>query len=187
MVGSDELFMEQRETEQGLSVTEKLGLFQTNKSDRSIMVGQIMDAIEGGGIDPLLVHVQIKCMEEMIFQLTSTDEKKNKDGYHVAVKYKKAILEAAQKYAEKSFSFMNAKIEQKEVGTKYDWSKCEDPVLTGLLDKQVVIDAEVKKRQEFLKTVSPKGMVVTDEDTGETFKVYPPSKSSTTSIAVSLR
>lgn len=184
---TDNIFGEQEQTAIVLSATEKLQLFQTNKLERSQLVGELMTAIEAGEIDPLKVHIQFKCMEELIFQLTSTDEKKNKDGYEIAKKYKKALQDAAEKYGQKSFQFLNAKIEIKEVGTKYDWSKCEDHVLAGLLEMQAQIDKDVKARQDMLKTVSEKGLIITDEETGDTCKVYPPAKSSTTSIAVSLK
>lgn len=78
------------------------------------------------------------------------------------------------------------KIELAEVGTKYDYSKCEDLTLTDLELKLSGIEKKVKQRQEFLKTVPVEGLVVTDEQTGETFKVYPPSKTSTSSYKITL-
>jgi len=96
-------------------------------------------------------------------------------------------LESAENVGQKSFQFHNAKFEIKETGVKYDFSKCEDEVLTRLYSQQSELDAKVKSRESMLKTVPAKGMIITDEETGETFTVYPPAKSSTTSVAVTLK
>lgn len=172
-----------------LTATDKLQLFQTNKNERSQLVGELMTAIEQGDIDPLKVHIQFKCMEELIFQLTSTDEKKNKEGFEIAKKYKKYLQEAAEKFAEgqKSFSFLNAKVEIKEVGVKYDYSNCGDSEMDFLLIQQQVIDEKVKARAKFLQTLPEKGLDIFNPDGGEVMKVYRPAKTSTTSIAVSLK
>jgi hypothetical protein len=45
----------------------------------------------------------------------------------------------------------------------------------------------LKERQDFLKVVPVAGVLFTDEITGETYKIYPPSKTSTTSVAVTLK
>ena len=63
----------------------------------------------------------------------------------------------------------------------------EDPLLSRLYTQQSELDGKVKDRESMLKTVPQKGMIVTDEETGETFTVYPPSKSSTTNVSVTLK
>jgi len=160
---------------QELTKPELLKLFQTDKAEREAFVSELINNINDGGLNPLEVHLQIKCMEDIVKLTTSNTN------------YKKAIADAAESYGQKTFQFHNSKMEIKEVGVKYDFSQCADPVLDGLLSTQAHIDKEVKQRQDMLKTVPQKGMIVTDELTGETFTVYPPSKSSTTSIAVTLK
>jgi hypothetical protein len=78
------------------------------------------------------------------------------------------------------------KIELAEVGTKYDFSQCEDPTLLELERKINYLDSELANRKDFLKTVPLSGLLVTDETTGETYKVYPPSKTSTSSYKVTI-
>lgn len=172
---------------QELTTTGILALFETDKLQRMSFVSDLMSRIENGDVDPLKIHVQFKCIEDIINKMTSTDEKTNRDGVEIAKKFKGLLLEKAQAYGEKKFSFMNSSIEIKEVGTKYDFSKCEDQELNALLAQKAELDAKLKARQDMLKTVSPKGMIVTDPESGETYTIYPPSKSSTTSIAVSLK
>lgn len=158
---------------QELTTTSILSLFETNKEQRMDFVLRVVDALDS--VDPLKIHFQIKCMEDVIKLLNSNTV------------YKKSVLEAAEKYGQKSFDYQSSKVEIKETGVKYDYSKCGDVVLERMYQKQAELDASVKARETVLKATSPKGMIVTDEETGETFTVYPPAKSSTTSVAVTLK
>jgi len=158
-----------------LSTTSILSLFETTKEQRESFALDLIDKIDSGNVDPLKVHLQVKCMEDVVKLINANTN------------YKKAILESAENVSQKSFQFHNAKFEIKETGVKYDFSKCEDEVLTRLYSQQSELDAKVKSRESMLKTVSAKGMIITDEETGETFTVYPPAKSSTTSVAVTLK
>lgn len=158
-----------------LSTTSILSLFETNKEQRQSFVMGVVEAVDNGQVDPLKIHLQVKCMEDIIKLLNSNTS------------YKQSVLVAATSYGQKAFDYQNLKIEIKEVGVKYDFSKCEDVVLNELHRQQAELDAKVKARETMLKTVSDKGMILTDEATGETFTVYPPSKSSTTSVAITLK
>lgn len=77
------------------------------------------------------------------------------------------------------------RIELAEVGVKYDYSVCQDDMLIDLLHQQEQIDTLVKDRQTFLKTIPVSGLdIVTTE--GEVKKIYPPSRSSTSSIKTTI-
>lgn len=158
-----------------LTTTSILSLFQTNKSERESFCLDVIDKIDSGNVDPLIIHLQVKCMEDILKLLNSNDT------------YRKSVLDACDNRGEKRFDFHNAKFEVKETGVKYDFSKCEDPILNDFLRQQEEIDKNVKDRQAFLKTVPAKGMSLLNEETGEMFIVYPPAKSSTTSVAVTLK
>lgn len=151
-----------------------IALFATTKAERAQFADNVIASIEEGRVDPLNLHVHIKCMEEIIKSTTGSE------------RYKEVITEAAQKHG-KAFQLHNASFQVKEAGTKYDWSNCNDTKLGELLAKQSEIDADVKARQDFLKHAPMGGVVITDEDSGETTTVYPPSKSSTTTVAVTLK
>lgn len=170
-----------------LTTTSILALFETNKEQRQSFISNLMEELDNGNIDPLKVHYQLKCIEKIIEELTNTDEKKNKDGFLIAKRYKTLLVNAVQKYGEKKFNFFNSIVEIKEVGVKYDFSKCEDVGLQAMYENQAKLSEAIKKRETLLKSVSEKGMVITDQETGETYTVYPPAKSSTTSIAITLR
>ncbi len=157
-----------------LTTTSILALFETNKEQRQSFTLALIDEMEQGNVDPLKVHLQVKCMEDIIKLLNSNTV------------YKKAILDAAEKYGEKSFTYQNAKVEIKETGTKYDFSKCGDTVYQMLEQRSESAAADLKQREAFLKNVPSKGMEIITDD-GEAITVYPPSKSSTTSIAITLK
>lgn len=148
-------------------------LFELNKSERGEFATQIIERIESGEADPIQVHLQLKCAEDLIKQVNSNDT------------YKSTLLDAAEKNG-KSFTFHNSKFEIKEVGVKYDFEKCNDPEWYELNAKLDALKDEIKAREMFLKTVSQKGLeIVTGE--GEVITIYPPVKTSTTSVAVTLK
>ena len=76
------------------------------------------------------------------------------------------------------------KIELAEVGVKYDYSKCDDPVLDKLQRELVALEEQIKNRQAMLKTIPAEGMELLNGD--ELIRVFPPAKSSTSSIKTTL-
>lgn len=155
--------------------TQVVSLFQTTKQERQNFAIELAEKLNNGELDPLTLHLQVKCMEDVVKQVTTNNN------------YKKAVTDAAERYGQKSFEFHNAKFEIKETGVKYDYSKCADPVLFSINSQLDELSEKLKQREAFLKSVPEKGMIITDDETGETFTVYPPSKSSTTSVAVTLK
>ncbi len=158
-----------------LAPTSVVALFETNKVQRQSFVTMLIDSLDNGNVDPLKIHLQVKCMEDIIKQLNESPT------------YKEAVLSKAQTYASKEFDFINSKISIREVGTKYDFSNCEDPIYSQLETQSKELSEKLKQRAEFLKKAPSEGTVIVDEQTGETTKVFPPSKTSTTSVVVSLK
>lgn len=152
---------------------QSLQLFSTNKEMRDRFVKQVIFGVEVGEVNSLELHLQLKCMEEIIKSIRS-------DKW-----YNQILLEDSEKFG-KSFDKYNAKFSIKETGVKYDYSQCNDSILLELMEKQEMLDNEIKERQAFLKTVPPSGIDIIDFN-GEVMKVYPPSKSSTTSVTVQLK
>ena len=154
-----------------LATTTDLSLFETTKAERQDFAQYVVNGLKDGLSDPLKVHLQVKCMEDLIKQITSHPE------------YKDLTLDEAAKYG-KSFEMHNAKFEVKEMGVKYDYSACGDPVYNELSQKMAELEKEIKDRQAFLKAVKP-GTEILVED--EVVVLYPPVKTSTTSITVNLK
>lgn len=170
-----------------LSTTSILSLFETDKEQRKSFVWGVVQALENGQVDPLKVHLHVKCMEKIIEGLTSTDEKKNKDTAAAAKRYRELVVEAAEKFGTKEFEFMNAKVKIGETGTKYDYSQCGDPELAEWAKQHKELSDKIKARQELLQKVSEKGMPMIYENTGEVFTAYPAAKSSTTNVIITLK
>jgi hypothetical protein len=72
-----------------------------------------------------------------------------------------------------------------EVGTAYDFSKCNDPELIELEAKAKEANDALKARKEMLKMVPSSGMDLLTRDS-ELVRIYPPSKSSKSSFKISL-
>lgn len=158
---------------QELSTTSILALFETNKEQRATFVEHTLQAIDEGQASPLTLQLQMKCMEDVI-KSVSTNER-----------YSAALLEEAQKNG-KQFDYHNAKFQVKEAGTKYDYSNCGDPILSELEAESEKASTKLKDRQKFLQNAPTEGVDIITND-GEVTKVFPPSKSSTTTIAVTLK
>ena len=125
-------------------------------------------------MEPLKIHTYLKSIEDISKQLT--DHKT----------YREYLLNAAEKHGKK-FQYQNAEFIIKEVGTKYDYSNCNDLELNDLMRQMDVLKARIDKKQETLKHLPLSGMLTTDEKTGDTYKIYPPSKKSTTAVSVTLK
>lgn len=146
----------------------------TTKEQRSQLVREIMDEVLNGRINPLELHLRLKSAEEVIKQLTGMEP------------YKAILLDEAEKHG-KSFNYQTAKIDIREVGVKYDYSVCGDSELAALYDKQKSIDAQIKAFETYHKGLPSAGVQVVNPETGEVETHYPPAKSSTTSVAVTLK
>lgn len=152
--------------------TTNLSLFETTKSERQTFAQSVIEGLMEGNFDPLKVHLQVKCMEDLIKQITSNDV------------YKDLLVTEASKYG-KAFEHYNSKFEIKEMGVKYDFENCGDPVLQSLEQQLESIQNEVKERQKFLRTIPESGMEILVDD--ELIKVYPPTKTSTTTVTINLK
>ena len=77
-----------------------------------------------------------------------------------------------------------AKIELAETGVKYDYSQCGDYQLQMYEQQLESLENSIDMRKQFLKTLPPSGLEIVDGD--EVHRVYPPSKSSTSSYKITL-
>jgi hypothetical protein len=158
------------------------GLLESTKEQRASYVAAIISNIQDGYVNPLKAHIQLKALEEILCRLT--DKKKFPE---TAIPYGDMVLTEAQKYGAKGFEMHNSKVKISEVGTRYDYSFCQDPVWSELNSKIEALSELKRIREDMLKKVPEKGLVLTDEDTGETNTVYPPGKICTTSVVITLK
>lgn len=157
-----------------MSATSIVALFQTDKTERKTFVEQVVNSVCEGESKPLDIHLQIKAMEEIIEAIKSDQ------------RYRDVLITEARNNGSK-FEYQNAKIDIREVGTKYDYSMCNDAKIVELKAKEAQIKSEVKEREDFLKKVPLEGIEILDNDTSELIRIYPPSKTSTTSVVVTMK
>jgi hypothetical protein len=81
-------------------------------------------------------------------------------------------------------SLYSMKVEPAQLGTKYDYSVCQDHILDELNAKLEEAKKAVTDRQNFLKAINVSANLV-DDDTGEIYKVYAPNKTATSGYKLS--
>jgi len=146
----------------------------TTKEERTQLVREIFDEVLNGRINPLELHLRLKSAEEVIKQLTGLEP------------YKAILLDEAVKHG-KSFQYHTAKVDIREVGVKYDYSGCGNSTLAELYERQEVIAEMIKAREAYHRSLPKTGIGAIHPSTGEVETHYPPAKTSTTSVAVTLK
>jgi hypothetical protein len=146
----------------------------TTKEERTQVVHEIFQELLNGRINPMELHIRMKCLEEAVKQLTSMPA------------YKAIILDDAEKHG-KSFQYHNAKVDIREVGVKYDYSMSGNAKLDELYKQQEATAEHIKVWETYHKGLPASGIQVLNPSTGEVETHYPPAKTSTTSVAVTLK
>ena len=131
---------------------------------------EILDSVTNGFEDPLFLLVKLKAFTKAL------------DGAIDSIQ--EFALSEAQKHG-KSFAIYGAKVEVKEMGTKWYFDKTGDPIIARIAEQKDQIGKAEKDRQSFLKTLKEQTSFL-DEESGEVFTVYPARKESKTGIAISI-
>lgn len=143
-----------------------------NKSELTRIADNcVNELLDNGRI--LETHEFITKMEFFIKRLKDNPEYYNYLSYEVA------------KYGSAHTTSTGTKLELAEVGVKYDYVFCEDDIYNELIVKQMALDEQIKERQKFLKTIPVEGLEIVTQD-GEMKRIYPPSKSSTSSVKTTI-
>ncbi len=147
-------------------------MLPTTQTQIDVFSDQVIESVRNGEANPIEVLVILKAFE--------------KAQERIIKEIRENFVNEASKYPEQSFEFNGAKIDKAEVGTKYNYSVCCDPIFERLEVDAAKANSDLKERQEFLKTLkSP--LVTVDELSGEIVKIYPPTKTSTSSLKVSIK
>jgi hypothetical protein len=152
------------------SATSSLSILPSNKEQIELFSSKLISELENGEVNPLELLRHQKCIEKVFDKIKET--------------LTKMAREEAEKYGSKQFDFKGVKIELAEVGVKYDYSNCNDFVL-GQLTESVETFTEMKKQREVMLKSLKEPMNLISED-GVPYTVYPPTKTSTSSIKVSV-
>ena len=120
----------------------------------SELTARAVRAVVNGDIDPITAHVNISRMEAAIKAFKDNEEIRD------------ITLRELSKYG-KSHQFGDCRLEEAEVGVKYDYANCGDS----------------KERETMLRQLPVSGLA--DPQTGE--MLYPPVRSSKTSIKTTFK
>lgn len=145
--------------EKGLTKTD-LKIMSVNAVDNVLEKGNVLQVVEA-----------LSAMELFIKEVK--EDKRFKDYVREEVAKEKTFTSKA-----------GAKIEIAETGTKYDFSLCNDVALAELELDLIEIETKVKARKDFLKTIPVSGLEILQHD--ELIKIYPPTKTSTSSYKITL-
>lgn len=134
------------------------------------MAEMAIAAVVNGDIDPIKAHINVSRMEAAI--------KIYKDNEDV----RRITLDELAKYG-KTATFGDCKLEEAETAVKYDFTVCGDSKLADMYQQMDALKADIKAREQMLKTIPAGGMA--DPDTAEI--VYPPVKTSKTAIKTTFK
>ncbi|MDE5774181.1 MAG: hypothetical protein K2H86_06970 [Muribaculaceae bacterium] len=140
---------------------------ENQKATAQTLAARVTD----GDVDPIEAYTTIKAMAEC---LNAFLKDKN---------VMEATVSACEKHGRFGASYNGANICVAEVGVKYDFSVCHDPEWDELAKQKAEIEAQLKAREAFLRTV-PGQQTIVSEETGQVVTIYPPAKSSSTSVKV---
>jgi nucleotidyltransferase/DNA polymerase involved in DNA repair len=73
-----------------------------------------------------------------------------------------------------------------EAGVKYDYSECNDIEYNMLNTKLEALKSTLKDRETFLKSIKQPLQMI-DETSGEVYTIYPPKKTSSTTLKVTFK
>ena len=138
-----------------------------SKTLQSDIAQRIIESVKEGEQSALQIAGKIKFITDSLEQ--------------VSAEIKPLVIEEAQKYDKnESLTVLGGyTVEVKEMGVKYNFSQCGHPRWTQIDEEIKALNEERKAIEATLKTLKGKTIVV-DEETGETFELYPPSKQSST-------
>lgn len=145
--------------------------FVTSKDRVQAFEDQVVSSVKDGITNPLEIHIYLKAFmkaAEGILKRIADDS-----------------LREAEKHG-RSSEVHGARVEVCELATRYDYTNCCDKKWETFDRIIKNISEEKKDRESFLKTIKDK-LTLVDEDTGEVSEIFPPIKTSTTGIKITIK
>lgn len=154
-----------------MSTTAIVTSIASNKEEVSKFVQTTKDAIDCmTAAERLKFYAQLKMAEKAIKDLVSDDDI---DSW---------LLESAGNYDKNDLqNLFGCKFEQREVGTKCDYSQTNDTVLFEMEQKAAELDKQIKKRQKMLQNLNG------EMYNADGVQLAKPAKSSKTKLVVTIK
>lgn len=144
--------------------------YPVTKATQSALADSIKRTLLDGEVNPIEFIAKVKGLQTA---LSAVEKDK-------AVK--EIVINEIAKYGN-STTWNGATLTVRETGVKYDYSMCGDPVYMRLMAERDELDALIKKREAFLKTV-PDGTTIVDDATGEIVTIHPAVRMGSESYAI---
>ena len=138
------------------------------------MVDRAVTAVVNGDVDPLQAHIGISRMERAIELYKKNEQVRD------------ITLRELSKYG-RSHRFGDCLLEESEAGVRYDFSVCSDPVYADMLATRSALDADIKDRERYLKSLPSGGITEVNESTGEVLRLHPPVRTSRTIVKTTFK
>ena len=145
------------------------------KTQIKVIAQTTVNEILDGGKDIVQISEMLTKVQLLIKEMKDSSE------------FNDALIYEVTKFGKGYVTPGGTKMEVGEFGTKYDFSQCCDTMFDSLEQQQKSIDEAVKERKEFLRIVPSEGMQLLDAASGEIITIYPPSKSSSTSVKFTIQ
>lgn len=147
----------------------------TTKSEQESLASYFVKNVLNGEISAIEAVVQMKSISDAISLFLKNNEVRES-----------AIRELDRYGKGETHSYKGATIQIKETSVKYDFEGCNDPVWNKLNNAKKDINEKIKNRESYLKLINGSKTEI-DEETGEIYTIYPPSRSSSTSYAITFK
>jgi len=147
---------------------------ELSKTQIKTIADQTAQDIINNGKDVILIADTIAKIELFIKELKATPE------------YLDYLILEVSKYGKGMTTSTGTKLELAEVGTKYDFSKCNDAEIIQMEYDLILLEERIKDRKDFLKSIDKSGIQTIGEGTGEVITLYPPSKTSKSSVKTTI-
>lgn len=148
---------------------------ELSKAQIKVIAQTTVNEILDGGKDIVQISEMLTKVQLLIKEMKDSSE------------FNDALIYEVTKFGKGYVTPGGTKMEVGEFGTKYDFSQCGDTMFDSLEQQQKSIDEAVKERKEFLRKVPSEGMQLLDAASGEIITIYPPSKSSSTSVKFTIQ
>lgn len=141
---------------------------ELNKGEMTQIVKTVKQAVSEGFMDPIDSFIYAKKMAKL-----SDDLVKTLQPY------------AAGDFKGGKYERFSTEVTERD-GGRYDYASSKDPEWLALKEQADEIKLRMSARETYLKGINQPRVVV-DEQTGEEFTIYPPSKSEAMSIIVTIK
>jgi hypothetical protein len=147
----------------------QLSNWQPNKSEIERVANEMVQGIIDGNVQTEKALLTIRAIR---MAMESAEDK-----------IKDQVIDELHRRGKEGFDVYGAKVNLKELGVKYDYTNCLDPIWNDL-DAELKRVSDLKKEREaFLKSIT-KAMTYVDDSTGEVVTIQPPIRQSTTSYTI---